>query len=323
MKKLSKKILVLANNLTWTTVHQKIQDAVDFYAPVIDLQYLIINTEYKNVPLTKTQVLGNVNYTDTAIESYVVDPLWFHNNPVRLTGQSFDCVVFMLNISDEDPLTGLVPAGINTGSYNGVDQITMFIMQGSENWPAAQNGVIQGNSFSFLLKHELGHWICPLLGLPVDITHKYFYSADPSGIIKELLQAIQNNMKTKIMTWASAIQVQEGGAPTDRNMVNNNPGNIKATNYGMSLGKTIGSDTKGMPVGAKGFCIYDSYQTGFNALCQLLTDACEDNLLAYHPQMTLAQFTQVYACPPNGNYSKAIASALGVSVNTPIGSLLS
>ena len=115
----------------------------------------------------------------------------------------------------------------------------------------------------------------------------------------------------RIRIWAQAIQTREGGQPNDPNIINNNPGDIKATKYGLSLGATSG-------VSAADFCIYTTYEVGFNALCQLLCDAVNGELIGLKPAMSILTFTQVYAEPPNDEYAIAVAAALGVNISTTV-----
>lgn len=115
----------------------------------------------------------------------------------------------------------------------------------------------------------------------------------------------------QIILWAKTIQIREGGHPYDPNMKNNNPGNIRATKYGRSLGAISG-------ISPDGFCVYRTYDIGFHALCQLLEDACNGELVLLKNTMSILQFTKVYAEPPNDDYALAVAQALGVPVETQI-----
>lgn len=119
---------------------------------------------------------------------------------------------------------------------------------------------------------------------------------------------------SKIETWARAIQHAEGGRTYDRNTRNKNPGNLKFTSYTKSLGAVSHDD--------KNFCVFPTYQDGFKALCTFLEDAASGKLMAYRPAMALRLFTQIYAEPPSSAYVTYVAHELGVSVDTPISSLL-
>lgn len=126
---------------------------------------------------------------------------------------------------------------------------------------------------------------------------------------------------SKISTWALAIQHEEGGKIQDLNMRLHNPGNLKFTSYTQSLGAFLG------PAGTDGgsFCQFKTYDAGFKALCQFLTDAANDKLIPYHDPKyrTLKMFTQRYANPPvKHKYAENVAKALNVSVNIDIKNLL-
>lgn len=120
--------------------------------------------------------------------------------------------------------------------------------------------------------------------------------------------------KNNIATWALAIQHEEGGNPTDRNMRNCNPGNLRLSPYTKSLG-AVDADSGN-------FCVFPDYQTGFKALCSFLTAACSDELQSYKGIMTLDAFTNTYAQPPSKNYVNAVAKALGITPSTSIKELL-
>ncbi len=124
---------------------------------------------------------------------------------------------------------------------------------------------------------------------------------------------------SKIPVWALAIQHEEGGKPWDLNMVNHNPGNLKYSSYTASLGgKKAGAGSDGGH-----FCYFETYDKGFKALCQFLTDAANNLLIPFHHARTLDEFTTVYARPPkNHPYAKNVAKALDVPVTIPIKELL-
>lgn len=118
----------------------------------------------------------------------------------------------------------------------------------------------------------------------------------------------------KILTWARAIQKEEGWNPESRSYRNKNPGNLKFTSLTFSLGAS--SKDK------DGFCIFLDEDKGIEALCGFLKLACTDQLKAFHDARTLRQFTKVYAQPPNDNYANNVAKALNVKVDIDIKELL-
>ena len=118
---------------------------------------------------------------------------------------------------------------------------------------------------------------------------------------------------SRIEDWARAITVEEGGKPTDRNMRNHNPLNLKWTTYTQSLG-AINRDVDN-------FCIFRDYAAGFLAGCQFLKDAANDKLKPYHDK-TLQEFTTIFAQPPDDGYSRRVALKLKVALETKIKTLL-
>lgn len=116
-----------------------------------------------------------------------------------------------------------------------------------------------------------------------------------------------------IQIWALAIQGQEGGKPADRNMRNNNPGNMKLSDLTRSLGAAHAD--------VDGFCMFDTYEQGFKALCDFLTLACQNQLKPYH-DVSLKEFTRIYAEPPNDNYCNAVAKSLKVDPSVKISTLI-
>jgi hypothetical protein len=118
---------------------------------------------------------------------------------------------------------------------------------------------------------------------------------------------------SKISIWAYGIRVAEGWTPTSRSFINHNPGNIKASDYTMSLG-AVGKDNNN-------FCIFPDEPTGTKALCSFLTAAAKNELAPYHDK-TIAEFTTIYAQPPSSVYLNTVLSYVKVAENTKISSLL-
>ena len=124
--------------------------------------------------------------------------------------------------------------------------------------------------------------------------------------------------------WAGAIQVYEGYYPFSRSYRNKNPGNLKFTGYTQSLG-AIKADVAG-------FCIFPTYEAGFEALCQFLKDAANGELKAYHSpgakpsDFTLLQFFAAYAPSSDKNnpnaYASFVARQLGIGPEIKIATLL-
>lgn len=125
---------------------------------------------------------------------------------------------------------------------------------------------------------------------------------------------------SRISAWALAIQHNEGGKPSDINIRLHNPGNLKYTAYTASLGGKK-STMPGLDGGT--FCMFDTYDAGFKALCKFLTDGANNLLMSYKQARTLKQFTMTYANIPSTHpYIKNVAKELGVSADIPINQLL-
>lgn len=115
----------------------------------------------------------------------------------------------------------------------------------------------------------------------------------------------------KLVPFCKAIQKQEGWYPGSRSFRNCNPGNIKFTSYSQSLG-AIGKDDKG-------FCIFKDEASGFSALCQLVKDAANNELISYK-NCTIKSFFAIYAPSSDDNdpdsYAKSVSSQVDEDVNT-------
>lgn len=95
--------------------------------------------------------------------------------------------------------------------------------------------------------------------------------------------------------------------------VNNNPGNLVFRNQ-------LNAVANGR------FAKFRTYTDGYNALKNLLINACTGQSTIYRPDMTLLQFYEIYAPSTDGNsprtYAEHVANDLGVAVGTTIRSLL-
>lgn len=125
---------------------------------------------------------------------------------------------------------------------------------------------------------------------------------------------------SKIDDWCEAIKSREGyfgpckeypmGTPSYRN---NNPGNL--TWIGQKFAVKNGR-----------FACFDTYQHGYDALKNMLINACTGNSRIYKPTMTLYQFYSIYAPSSDNNdpnsYANEVAHKLGVPPTTQIKSLI-
>lgn len=129
-------------------------------------------------------------------------------------------------------------------------------------------------------------------------------------------QSTQITEKTK--AFASAIEKQEGFFLNSHSFRNNNSGNLKYSAYIQSLGAK-GKDEQG-------FAQFETYEKGFDALCQFLIDAAAGLLIPYRrgkekpSSFTLYDFFKIYAPAEDSNhpkqYAEAVAKRLGVIPTT-------
>lgn len=127
----------------------------------------------------------------------------------------------------------------------------------------------------------------------------------------------------KIVTWAKLIAAGEGATS-----LSNNPGNLKLTNLTATWGAM-----RGRPATDGGWLArFSTYEQGFDALCELLVLAAQDQLIYYHkispagkPQpevRTLEGFTRVYAGGPPQGYINRIVAGMGGDPRVDIATFL-
>ncbi len=137
---------------------------------------------------------------------------------------------------------------------------------------------------------------------------------DMDGKVGKLTQAeIINELHIhsimpKIDLWCEAIKEMEGAKPE-----RNNPGNLRF------VGQAYAVDDGG-------FCKFDTYEHGYEALKILLINACGGKSKIYHPTDTLIDFYKKYAPLSDNNnpinYADFVAKKIGVEPTTIINSLL-
>lgn len=115
---------------------------------------------------------------------------------------------------------------------------------------------------------------------------------------------VTGNFSVKAL--ASAIQTFEGFYPGSRSYRNNNPGNLK---FASQPGAVAQDD--------KGFAVFDSYTSGWNALIALIYRRIQQ-----HPTWTVLDFFMSYAPPSDNNptqqYAQTVADAVGASTSTQL-----
>lgn len=113
---------------------------------------------------------------------------------------------------------------------------------------------------------------------------------------------------SKIDRWCEAAKIMEGAKPE-----RNNPGNLRYIGQPHS-------------VNDNGFCKFDTYEHGYEALHNLITNACIGKSRIYTSSGNLYDFYSVYAPSSDGNnpkhYAEFVARYIGVSPDTVISTLL-
>lgn len=116
---------------------------------------------------------------------------------------------------------------------------------------------------------------------------------------------------TRIEKFAEAIKVHEGWYIGSRSYRNNNPGNLKFVGQAGARKEVGGS-----------FCVFDSYQAGWDALINMITNAVYGKSQVYRPTMTVLQFFQKYAPSADSNnpekYAAFVAARVGFSINSEL-----
>lgn len=146
------------------------------------------------------------------------------------------------------------------------------------------------------------------------------------GIVGPAMRAkLNEGTKSFLPQWIEAIKQMEGAKPS-----RNNPGNLRFVGQQYA-------------VNDNGFCKFDNYQHGYDALKNLLIRACTGKSSVYSPEMTLFEFyAGVYDPKHPGDskykkypgyapkedendpvrYSKFVAQRIGVPVETKIKNLI-
>jgi hypothetical protein len=160
MNQLSFRLVVVANNLNWASLPEKIQAVCDFYAPVCTLIPEIIHTSL--------QPVFNNKYPELA-PLYVVDRGWYDVNVATPYANRADFILFITPQSDHP---GLVTyAGYMSFNNVGPWETTVFA-QGEHDHTYVAN-LDLGDSFTLTAQHELSHAFYRFLGKP-DATHRHF-----------------------------------------------------------------------------------------------------------------------------------------------------
>lgn len=348
------RVALLANNIQWPSLLNKIAQIQAFYAPVCNL---VITVEH-----TSLHPVFNSTYPGLAPIA-VVDFDWYDANISGPRAAQYDIIIFA--VSPNDHVGTTTYQGHMTQHNMGPWETTVFA--GAEDDHVYVNGVDFGNTFVHYACHELSHVFYYMLGKRDD-THVHFpvgqtpYNDEPQYVIKDFgftqasslqiklayfkdlltnaLAALGRIKKQRLVTigdnqtpvaptpvtidpmtppmilkWAKAIAVQEGGKPGL-----NNPGNLKVAPLTKSWGATNGFQATDGGWIAR----FATPQAGQTALCNFLLLGAENQLIAFHkPEArTLGGFTKIYAGNPPPGYIHGITAALGVPETTQISTFL-
>lgn len=146
---------------------------------------------------------------------------------------------------------------------------------------------------------------------------KAFQSANnlvSDGIVGAMTRAkideLKKNSKpsSSIELWIQAIKEMEGAKPE-----RNNIGNLRF------VGQKYAVDDNG-------FCKFDTYEHGYEALKSLIVNACTGKSKVYKPTMTLLEFYETYAPSADNNspsnYARFVAKKIGCEITTIIKTLI-
>ena len=130
---------------------------------------------------------------------------------------------------------------------------------------------------------------------------------------------VMSKMDSVIEVMAKAIQAFEGGKPGDRNMRNNNPGNIRweppLPQWLIDRG-AIGKDSGN-------HVIFATFDQGYAELKRQLRLAFTGQSDNFYPSMSLYEYFAKYAEANQKPYAERVASALGVDPSTTLEELIS
>jgi len=155
------KLLVLANNLNWTSLPEKLEAVRAFYAPACDLDIELRHTALQPI---------FARYPDVALP--IIDHDWYDANLAAPNALKADIILFIT-----EPGTVTTYQGYMNQNTIGPWETTVYVH--GENDHTFIDGIDLGNSFVLTACHELSHVFYRMVTKP-DATHRHFPSAgDP------------------------------------------------------------------------------------------------------------------------------------------------
>lgn len=189
------RLAVIANNIQWDSLNQKLQDVKAFYAPICDLRITVEHTSLR--PIFKS-------YPEIA-PIFEVDFDWYDQNISKPRELTADIVMFV--IAGPDHAACATPMGIMTQNNLGPWETTIFAE--GENDGVYIEGRSLGNSFTHYAIHELSHVFYYMLGIR-DRTHEHFpvgqtpYNDYPANVLSDLW-SLQDG-KFQLSFWGQQLQ---------------------------------------------------------------------------------------------------------------------
>lgn len=156
------RITILANNQKWKTWDKKTQALKDWFKPVIDLEFEVIHTSFKDIPFSE-YVRGKIG----------VDKTWYKNN---ITPFKKDHIILSVPIKQ---WKGKSTRGWHT--TNGEMQVSADEFG---NYEYKGNKYTGGRWFN-IARHEITHALYDYFKLPKDNTHYWFEIGKLEETIKE------------------------------------------------------------------------------------------------------------------------------------------
>lgn len=181
-------LLVVANDLAWDSLQEKVSSVCDFYAPVCTLLPKIVHTQLSPV-FSKYPELDPL---------YVIDRGWFDVNVATPHAIDADFILF---ICPHYPVA--TPLGYMSSNNVGPWECTVFV-QGERDSTYVQ-GRFFGNSFELYAVHELSHAFYRIMGKRDD-THVHFpvgqdpYTDDPARVLADF----DLSSRSAILSWLAS-----------------------------------------------------------------------------------------------------------------------
>ena len=189
------KVLLLANNLKWKSLQQKVDSLKQYFAPALDIQI-----EIQNISVKKFDWFEVVNRDGVTVNEINRD----YMERLHTTFSGYDVIVLAM---DKKAWKG----GLHQGYFVTINGKHCIALGSNENEEYRYNfKAFDGGKFFNLLRHELYHAIYTIQG-KLDRTHYHF----ERGKLDDALIEITSNKKTLILTRNQDDGVQCLGTLTD------------------------------------------------------------------------------------------------------------